>query len=89
MKKFQRIGAIAVIVLLLSLYLICFIAAVSGSESLQPLFKVTLGMTIALPVLLYIFILFLRMAAKNKVDVTALPPEKKEDDTENGGETSE
>ena len=57
-------------------------------ESLQPLFKVTLGMTIALPVLLYIFILFLRMAAKNKVDVTA-PPEIEEDNTENGGEVSE
>ncbi|MBO4873233.1 MAG: hypothetical protein J5496_07445 [Lachnospiraceae bacterium] len=69
MKKFQRIGAVIVIILLLSMYLICFIAAVSGSESLQPLFKITLGMTVALPVLLYVFILFLRLASKNKVEI--------------------
>ena len=74
MKKFQRIGAILVIVLLLSMYLVCFIAAVNGSEKLQPLFKVTLGMTIALPVLLYVFILFLRMAGKNKFELREEDP---------------
>ena len=75
MKKFQRIGAIVVIILLLSLYVVCFIAAVSGSEKLQPLFRATLGMTIALPVLLYIFILFLRMGEKNKVQLPEETPE--------------
>lgn len=62
MAKFKRIGAIAVIALLISLYLICFIAAIIGSEAAQLLFRITLGMTVAVPVLLYIFILFLKMA---------------------------
>ena len=76
MKKFQRIGAIAVIILLLSMYVVCFIAAVSGSEKLQPLFLVTLGMTVALPVLLYIFILFLRLGEKNKVQLPEKAPDE-------------
>ncbi len=65
MKKFRRIGAAAVIVLLLSMYLICLIAAVSGSESAKLIFRVTLGMTVAVPVLLYALILLLRLG-KNK-----------------------
>ena len=65
MKKFHRIGALVVIVLLLSLYLICLIAAISGSENAQLIFRVTLGMTVAVPVLLYALILLLKLA-KNK-----------------------
>lgn len=65
MKKFRRIGAVVVIILLLSLYLICLIAAVSGSENARMIFRVTLGMTVAVPVLLYALILLLKLA-KNK-----------------------
>ena len=67
MAKFRRIGAIVVIALLLSLYIICFISAMIGSEKAQVIFKATLGLTVALPVLLYIFILFLKAAQKRKV----------------------
>lgn len=77
MKKFRRIGAIIIIILLLSLYLICFGAAISGSEKLQPLFKITLGMTVVLPVLLYAFLLFLRMA-KDRQGPVLIPPEETE-----------
>ena len=66
MKKFRRTGAIIIIILLLSLYLICFGAAISGSEKLQPLFKFTLGLTVVLPVFLYAFILFLRMGRERQ-----------------------
>ena len=69
MAKFRRIGAIVVIALLLSLYIICFISAMIGSEKAQVIFKATLGLTIALPVLLYIFILFLKAAQKRKVSI--------------------
>ena len=62
MGKIKRIGAIVVIALLISLYLICLLAAIIGSEKAQLLFRITLGMTVAVPVLLYIFILFLKMA---------------------------
>ncbi|MBR6321582.1 MAG: hypothetical protein IKR59_01820 [Lachnospiraceae bacterium] len=63
MKKFERIGALAGIVLLASMYIVCLITAVSGSESLKPLFRITLAMTVAVPILLYAFILLLRLAA--------------------------
>ena len=52
--------------------IVCFIAAVSGSDSLQPLFRVTLGMTVAIPILLYAFILILRLAANRAKE--NLPP---------------
>lgn len=76
MKKFRRIGAIVVIVLLLSMYVVCFIAALSGGEAAQTIFKATLGMTIALPVLLYIFILFLKAAKKRQENALDAPPEE-------------
>ena len=63
-NKFRRIGAIVVIGLLLSLYVICFVAALIGSEKAQIIFKATLGLTVALPILLYIFILFLKAARR-------------------------
>nr|MBQ6241450.1 hypothetical protein [Lachnospiraceae bacterium] len=76
MKKFRQIGAIIVVVLLLSMYVVCFIAAVSGGEKAQTIFKVTLGMTVALPILLYIFILFLRMAKNRQENPLPVPPEE-------------
>ena len=69
MKKFRQIGAIVVIILLLSLYLVCFVSAVSGSEKAQTLFRITLGLTVALPIVLYAFLMFLRMF-KNKEERT-------------------
>lgn len=77
MKKSRRIGAIVIIGLLLSLYIICFIAALIGSEKAQIIFKTTLGLTIALPVLLYIFILFLKAAKKRSEEAG---PEKESPD---------
>lgn len=85
MKKFKRIGAIVVIILLLSMYLVCLIAAIIGSEKLQPLFRAALGMTIAVPIVLYIFLLFLRMSEKRRLEAEAgqpLPPP--EEDAANG-----
>ena len=85
MKKFQRIGAIVVIVLLLSMYVVCFIAAVSGGEKAQIIFRASLGMTIALPILLYIFILFLK-AARKRQDALLTPPEElPEEGPQDGG----
>lgn len=80
MKKFKQIGAWIVIGILLSLYLVCFIAAVSGREELQLLFKFSLVMTVVLPVLLYVFILFLKMAQEKKIRIPE--PEKEEEDSQ-------
>ncbi|MBQ4425801.1 MAG: hypothetical protein II882_08720 [Lachnospiraceae bacterium] len=70
MKKFRRIGAIVVIALLLSMYIICFIAAVQGSENAKTVFKAALGLTVALPIVLYAFLLMLRLAQGKKQETT-------------------
>ena len=86
MKKFKRIGAIVVIVLLLSMYIICLIAALSGSEQAQTLFRTALGMTVAVPIVLYAFLMMLRLAEGKKEE--PLPDEGKKDE-ENGPDSPE
>ena len=70
MKKFRRAAALIAIVLLVSLYLICLIAAISGSEKAQTIFRFTLGMTVALPVLLYGLVLLFKLV-KNREERAA------------------
>ena len=84
MKKFQRIGAVTVIVILLSMYIVCLVAAFIGSETAQIVFRAALGLTIALPILLYIFILFLKASEKRRNEFAAPPEELPSDVPESG-----
>ena len=52
----KRVAAIAGIILLAGLYLLTFISACIGTESTGKLFRFSLGMTIAVPIFLWIFI---------------------------------
>ena len=52
----KRVAAVAGIVLLVGLYLLTFISACIGTESSGKLFRFSLGMTIAVPIFLWIFI---------------------------------
>ncbi len=52
----KRVAAVAGIVLLVGLYLLTFISACIGTESSGKLFRFSLGMTIAVPILLWQFI---------------------------------
>lgn len=60
MKKTKRILAVAGIILLLAMYAMTLIFAVSGSESADGWFKVSLFCTIAIPVMLYAYTLVYR-----------------------------
>lgn len=52
----KRVAAVVGIVLLVAMYLITFISACIGTESAGRLFRFSLGMTIAVPIFLWIFI---------------------------------
>ena len=61
MKKTQRILAIIGIVLLLSMYVVCFILAIAGKHEASTLFRAALGATIAVPIVLYAFMMLLKV----------------------------
>ena len=61
MKKTRQILAITGIVLLLSLYLACLILALTGAHQATTLFKAALGATIAVPLVLYAFMMLLKV----------------------------
>ena len=61
MKKTRQILAIIGIVLLLSLYLACLILALIGKHQATTLFKAALGATVAVPIVLYAFLMLLKV----------------------------
>ena len=52
----KRVAAIIGIVLLVALYVLTFVSALIGTESAGRLFRFSLGMTVAGPIFLWIFI---------------------------------
>lgn len=66
MKKARRILAIAGIVLLLAMYLVCLIAAIAGKNEATTLFRAALGMTIAVPIVLYALMVLLKTLENKK-----------------------
>ena len=52
----KRVAAVIGIVLLVGLYLLTLVSALIGTESSGRLFRFSLGMTIAVPIFLWVFI---------------------------------
>ena len=52
----KRVAAVIGIVLLAGLYVLTFVSALIGTESVGRLFRFSLGMTVAVPIFLWIFI---------------------------------
>ena len=52
----KRVAAIIGIILLVALYVLTFVSALIGTESAGRLFRFSLGMTVAVPIFLWIFI---------------------------------
>ena len=65
MKKTRQILAIAGIVLLLSMYVVCLILAITGKHEATTMFKAALGATIAVPLVLYAFLMLLKVFPKD------------------------
>ena len=71
MKKTRQILAIIGIVLLLSMYIVCFVLALTGKHEATTMFKAALGATVAVPIVLYAFMMLLKvfpMFVKNEDD---------------------
>lgn len=80
MKKLQRILAMTGVLLLLGLYGSTLIFALSGSPRADGLFKASLACTIAIPILMYAFVLVYRyLKDRNQhYDFTEKEDEKEE-----------
>lgn len=61
MKKFQQIFAIFLIIILVGLYAATFITAIMASPSSHKLFIFSVVMTIAVPVLMYVLMMFSKL----------------------------
>ena len=55
-SRVRQVAAIIGIILLVAMYVVTLIAACMGSDSTGRLFRLCLGMTIAVPIFLWIFI---------------------------------
>ena len=78
----KRVAAIIGIVLLVALYVITFVSAFLGSEGAGRLFRFSLGMTIAVPIFLWIFIWcigrFRNKRNMASLDILSSNPEERE-----------
>lgn len=73
MKKLTRIMAILGIAVLLSMYLLCFIFALIRTEESQTWFRMALGATIAVPIVLYACLMFTKLFAPKEPAGTPAP----------------
>ena len=78
MKKTQRILALVGVVLLLGMYVCCFVLAVTGKHEATTLFRAALGATIAVPIVLYAFMMLLKL----------FPPFRRNEEAYEGDESS-
>ena len=78
----KRVAAIIGIVLLVALYVVTFVSAFLGSEGAGRLFRFSLGMTIAVPIFLWIFIWcigrFQNKRNMASLDILSSNPEERE-----------
>jgi quinol-cytochrome oxidoreductase complex cytochrome b subunit len=68
MKKTKRIFALIGVVLLLSLYIMTFIGALTASPNSSALFRASIYSTIVVPILLYAYMLIYRLIKKDSKD---------------------
>lgn len=78
MKNTRRILAIAGVILLLAMYVMSFVFAISGSESADGWFKVSLFCTIAIPVMLYAYTLVYRYLKDRQEEIRKEKDRKEE-----------
>lgn len=81
MKKFQQIFAIILIIALLSLYAMTFVSALMASPSSQTFFKLSVVLTFTIPVFLYVFLMFAKLAKNaNKEQLELLSKQNQGDE---------
>lgn len=68
MKNLKRILALIGCILLCLMYISTLVFAIIDSPAAMGLFKLSIALTILIPVLLYVFLLFYRLNHKNDDD---------------------
>ncbi len=66
MKKIKQILAIITIVILVGLYITTFVLAISGFDGWWNMFMASLGASIMLPVLIWLFLRMAEVFSKDK-----------------------
>ena len=59
--KGQRIAALVMVVLLVAMYMITLVAAITTSPAAPELFKMSLGASLLLPIMLWLYIRFAKL----------------------------
>lgn|GEM_PF-6313992 len=91
MKKTRRILAVIGIALLLGMYLACFILALIGKHQATDLFRAALAATIAVPLMLYAFLMLLKLFppfVRNEAGEGGPEPVDEETDAEQSDDSS-
>lgn len=65
-KKFIRIAALVGVILLVGMYAVSIIAALSKSENAKALFAISMYCTFVVPVIIYVLQLVYKLATGNK-----------------------
>jgi len=68
MKKMKRIVALIGVILLLSLYALTIVGALTASPNSAALFQASIYSTIVVPIMLYAYILVYRVVKKDSQD---------------------
>lgn len=76
MKKTKRILALIGVILLLSLYIITLISAITSTPATPGLFKACIYSSILIPILLYAYMLIYRVLKGRNEDQSQLPGDK-------------
>ena len=75
--KGQRIFAMIAVILLLAMYVITLIAGITTSPAAPELFKMSLGASILLPIMLWLYIRFGKMFMPSRDDRDSVESEEK------------
>ena len=89
MKKVKRITAMVGVVLLLTLYLITLVAAVTASKHANALFLASAFSTIAVPIMIYAFMFVYRIVHKKDDEISFQDLKKKNKEYEKNHQTKD
>lgn len=85
--KGQRIFAVIAVILLLGMYLITLIAGITTSPAAPELFKMSLGASILLPIMFWLYIQFGKMFMEKKPEDGKSESGKSQNELKDGGES--
>lgn len=86
MKKGKRIVALICVVILVGIYLVTLLSAIFTSPATASLFKASLFCTVAVPVLLYGYMLIYKVLKRHNQDRNTPPAQNDKENKPNDGQ---